>query len=163
MKSKGLNKSEIPCTVPPKFWNRVRVLGQTECWPWMGTERIKNSYGQIGFNKTYHLAHVVSFVLSVGDVAEGMCVLHKCDNRKCCNPSHLFLGTKADNNTDRRQKGRDGNHKGTLNGRAKLTAEQVVTIRELAWTKTYEELSDRFGVKPITIAKIVQRKLWPHI
>lgn len=166
MKSNGLSRGNIPDHIIPRFWSRVEVRGSRECWPWTGTIRSHGTrfqYGQIGFSHTYKLTHVFAYAVSRGDVPPGICVCHNCDNPICCNPSHLFLGTKSDNNKDRTKKGRNGDHKGSNNGMAILSGGDVVEIRKASDYMPYKLLADRYGVAVVTIAKIVQRKLWKHI
>lgn len=148
-----------------KFWSRVRVGKANDCWPWRGTMRNKKKYGQIGYRKRYLAAHRVAWELSVGPVARGLWVLHKCDNQQCCNPRHLFLGTRQDNIDDMMKKGRAASHKGEKNGRAKLTEEMVRTLRtEHDFNgMSFEGLANKYRVAKVTIAKIVQRRLWKHV
>lgn len=75
------------------------------CWPWIG--RLSHvGYGQIKQHYRTRHAHRVSYELNVGPIPEGMLVCHRCDNRQCVNPDHLWLGTFGDNNRDRNAKGR---------------------------------------------------------
>lgn len=125
-----------------------------DCWEWVGC-KFPNNYGC--FDK-HSLAHRVSFELFVGEIPEGMCVCHSCDNRKCVNPTHLFLGTVQDNandrnNKDRQAKGESCNHK--------LTRESVYQIREkIEQGYTQQEIADIFGVCNQNISKIKSNKSW---
>jgi len=96
------------------------------CWLWDGAF-FANGYGQVSTKQKSRLAHRVVYKFYVCDPGE-KCVLHKCDNRSCVNPDHLWLGTKKDNNSDRSQKGR--NAKGMAHGLAKLSDQQVAYIRD---------------------------------
>ena len=164
MNSKGLKRQEIPKEVLNKFVKLITFGSATkDCWTWIGTMR--SDYGQMGFHYRYYLAHVISYALFVGDVPEGMCVCHKCDNPKCVRPDHLFLGTKAENNADRSKKGRNAPQSGAHNGRAILAEGEVIEIRRAhtAGLFTYKQLATTYEVKTVTIAKICQRKLWKHV
>jgi len=86
-----------------RFWSRVQ---KTEgCWTWMAG-RTPFGYGKVAFYRCNLMTHRVAWGLVNGQIPEGMCVLHHCDNPSCVRPEHLFLGTLADNNADMVRKGR---------------------------------------------------------
>ena len=123
-------------------------------------EKKSEGYGQFFIKRNERkllvYTHRYSYELSYGPIPEGIWVLHKCDNSRCVNPDHLFLGTHIDSMKDAAQKGRMLNH-------TKLTATQVLEIRRLAGTMTQYEIGAMFGVTNDTISVIVCRKAWKHL
>jgi hypothetical protein len=111
-----------------------------------------HGYGHVWRNGKLCLHHRVVWEMLKSPIPEGMCVLHKCDNRKCINIEHLFLGTKRDNTIDMYRKGRGPNNKGTANGRAKLTKRQVQAIRRSKASN--KDLAEKYDVKPVTVWRV---------
>lgn len=114
-------------------------------------------------DKKQYRAHRFSWLLHFGHIPNGQCVLHRCDNPKCVRPDHLFLGSRADNNLDRDNKGRSGIVFGQKNGMAKLTAAQVLGIREyLRLGKSLADIARLYGVRWQTIQAIKDGVTWKH-
>ena len=113
----SVNKGRVLKSLEERFWAKVVVLGPDDCWEWRGT-RLKTGYGLMhggsGSAKRWEIAHRVSWMVHFGEIPEELVICHRCDNPPCCNPAHLFLGTKADNNRDRASKGREQR---SVNGR----------------------------------------------
>lgn len=152
-------------TLSERFWVKVNIKGEHDCWPWFASVR-SDGYGAIGHKDRVLSAHRVAWSLTYGLIPEGMCVCHHCDNKTCCNPKHLFLGTAADNAADRAGKGRNADKRGERNGRSKLTAKQVLEIRRCysAGGVTQRELADEFGIAAQSqISNIVHRHRWKHL
>jgi DNA-binding CsgD family transcriptional regulator len=146
------------------FWQKVHKGSVDECWEWQGYVG-PNGYGQIGHKRGIMTAHRVSWLIHHGPIPEGMMVLHKCDNRKCVNPDHLYLGTASDNMRDAYTRGRMPDRKGENASAHKLTEAQVLEIRTL-WARgemSRKELAAKFGISPITVGEIIRRITWKHI
>jgi hypothetical protein len=149
-----------------RFWNKVDKTG--ECWEWTGTKN-KDGYGMIKLHtKKMVSAHRLSYVLhhplnvDIWEYRE-ICVCHKCDNPKCVNPSHLFLGSRTDNMTDMFNKGRC--ILGEKKHNSKLTDTQVREIRTRYADGgiTHRGLAKEYGTSSPNITAILNRKLWKHI
>jgi len=131
------------------------------CWLW--THGVTNKgYGRFKLNGTMQLAHRIAYQLSIGTIPDGLCVLHRCDQRLCINPSHLFLGTPADNSADMISKGRFVDRRGPGNPRARLEWNDVREIRRLhqIGELTNSEISQMFGVCKSQVSQIVNHKRW---
>lgn len=109
--------------------------------------------------------HVVMWIHKYGPIPKQkpqLCVLHKCDNRACWNDTHLFLGTRRDNNIDMFNKGRaDLSHPGEENPAAKISEVDVVVIRRS--NEHRKILAVRYGLTPTMISYIRHRKAWRHV
>lgn len=86
------------------FWNKVLRLGDDDCWNWRSST--SRGYGRFMLSGKRIYAHRFAWQITNGPIPDNLDVLHRCDNPRCCNPSHLFPGTQADNNRDKMQKGR---------------------------------------------------------
>ncbi len=118
-----------------------------------------NGYGQVRFKDKTVMSHRVAWILANGEIPEGMFVLHKCDNRKCVNPEHLFIGTFDENMADMVKK--DRHARGTRNGHAKLNDDEVREIRSLSGT--CHEIGAMYNVTHGLVSLIRARKIWRHI
>lgn len=146
-----------------RFWAKVNKPDADSCWDWQASITHKG-YGQFSMpGNRVHQAQRVAYLLHHGIDPADKSVCHTCDNRKCCNPSHLFLGSTKENLADMIAKGRSMT--GTRNPRAKLNEDQVRSIRTIYADGgcTYQALAERFGISKVVIERIVQRRLWKHI
>lgn len=110
------------------------------------------------------MAHRVAYEALVGPIPQGLEVCHSCDNRKCVNPDHLFLGTHQENIDDREAKGRNNPPKGEAHSRAKLTEDDVLKmklLREKGWA--YSQLAGEFAVSKATAMRAVKGQTWAFI
>jgi hypothetical protein len=121
-----------------------------------------NGYGQIHLNGSTAYAHRVAWELAYGRVPTGVDVCHRCDNRRCVNPRHLFLGTRLDNVQDSITKLRHAH--GPKNGHAKLTVAQVREIRAVRYYRGLQPaLAKKYGVVQAVISLIRARKTWKYV
>jgi len=161
-----------------RFWTKVQK--SNGCWEWVGT-KTPEGYGVIRaginhpwFRKRRMMAHRLSYELAFGEFDQELCVLHHCDNPSCVRPSHLFLGTHADNIRDKCAKERQarglthGTHthpesiaRGERQGSHKLTSAQVCEIRKRhAGGETQAAIARAYNVTRSCIGGIVRRQEW---
>lgn len=151
-----------------KFNRHIDKSG--ECWEWTGAKTKGYGMFHVGLKRSSSmLAHRVAFGIDNGYLPEAVC--HKCDNPSCVNPSHLFGGTRADNNKDMASKGRhwaqtnpEKAKRGSEHPAAKLDETKAKKIIELYKTGSYTQrmLSKDFGVSQRTINKVVNGIGWYH-
>lgn len=131
------------------------------CWYWIGACG-HSGYGHLLLNKKIQGAHRISYILHHGnDIPKDMYICHNCDNKLCVNPHHLFLGTPTDNCVDKVMKNRHNSPQGERHGRAKLTSDDIIKIRELSslGIPNYM-LSEQFNVSRPHISYIVRNMTW---
>jgi hypothetical protein len=139
-----------------RFLTKTSVNTVTGCQEW--TEALDSSgYGQFRVGRKKRTAHRVSYEIHFGPVPDGMCVLHRCDNRACVNPEHLFLGTNGENMADRNIKGRQACR--SSHGRAKLTEADIIAIRSSTGLPQ-KVLAERYGVDYSQIWRIRSGRQW---
>lgn len=133
------------------------------CWEW-NASITRIGYGRFRVAGETQLAHRVAYQLYIGEITTGMCVCHRCDNRKCVNPAHLFLGFQADNVHDCEDKGRGVHPSGENHYFSRLTEEQVIEIRaRYSDGEKIAEIAKEFGMAHSTIYEIVRRRKWTKI
>lgn len=155
----------MKATPHERLMEQVRFVGATDadCWEFTGY-RNPRGYGRMSVRSRLVLTHRLAYEEAAGPVPDGLCVLHRCDNPPCCNPSHLFLGTRAENNADKIAKGRAVIIRGERQGGAKLTDCDVRAIRRLHREgATKLGLSKRFGVSRPVISGVIEGTLWSHV
>lgn len=150
-------------TLASRFWSKVDKRSGAECWPWIAS-RHDTGYGQIYYGERNggsrkEFSHRVAWLLTNGQIPDGRHVLHVCDNRLCCNPSHMFLGSNDDNILDKLKKGRQT--KGESHPCHKLSEEHVRRIRQDK--RTLQSIADDYGVHPITIFDAKAGRTWKHV
>lgn len=157
----------MPKIPPPnlRFWRRVDKSGPIhpvwgQCWTWIGRLH-KHGYGRLDGA----LAHRMSWEENLGPIPAGLNVLHRCDNRSCVNPAHLFLGTQQDNLADMREKGHQV--RGELQGSSKVTEEIIKAIRKRYRRYSHKHgsgaMAKEFGLSLTEVWRIVQGQRWEHV
>lgn len=148
----------------PRFWAQVRK--SDGCWEWQGGLNKKGGYGQIQVGGRHTLAHRVSWRLAHHGEAIPIkrYVLHRCDNTRCVNPGHLFLGTHAENMRDMMRKGRGTKARGERHGRARVTSRVVRTIREMSEEgSSQRQIARAFGISRRCVQHILAGNTWAHV
>lgn len=118
-----------------------------------------NGYGQVRNDYKAYYAHRMAWELVNGPIPEGNYVLHRCDNRRCVNPDHLFLGSFDDNMQDMVQKRRHAF--GERNGHAKLSEDQVRAIRFSGGKQ--EDVAAVYNISRTIVSQIRSGKIWRHV
>ncbi|MFC0683049.1 HNH endonuclease signature motif containing protein [Novosphingobium clariflavum] len=145
-------------------WNRVPPLSRYEvevatgCWIWRGCIQ-PHGYGHIQINKVRYLAHRYFWMCMKGPIPEGMLLCHHCDNRRCVNPSHIFVGTALDNARDMVAK--DRGRKGQRTSCAKLTDAEVSAI--FIDLRCDHEIAADYSVSSSLIGQIRRGAIWRHV
>lgn len=148
--------------ISPRFWDKVQITN--DCWNWQAA-KIKDGYGVFYTPDGVTTAHRYIYQQLVGAIPPGYYVCHHCDNPSCVNPTHLFVGTPAENSEDMKRKGRQFRPAGEECSRSKLTAAAVMFIRALrpASLPEFALLAAKFGVRPQAIAKAARGETWKQV
>jgi len=138
-----------------RFWSKVSKEDENGCMNWLGSCN-HGGYGKYSNTSSHRFA----YQLSKGSIPEGMCIRHSCDNRKCCNPDHLSVGTHQDNMDDKVNRRRQiiGSDINT----SKLNKEQVLEILNDT-NKSQRQLARIYNVSQKAIGLIKQGKNWKYI
>lgn len=147
--------------------NVIRTEG---CWDWKGPIN-KGGYTIMTCRKQNgaETGHRASWLIHKGEIPKFKHICHSCDNRRCTNPDHLWIGTNKQNNDDKIKKGREAKntppHKiGSENGASKLKEDQVKEIKELLKKGlTMVEIGRQYNVSKTTILRIKNKTHWKHI
>ena len=173
LRSRGTTRTvhgPAPLPVEVRFWRHVEQT--STCWLWRGA-RTHAGHGQLRVGSltddSYRIeaAHRLSWTFHYGSIPDEKCVLHKCDNPPCVNPSHLFLGTQLDNIADMNAKARGkappAQH-GEANNRAKITEGIVREIRAHAASgESSRRIASLFGLRQAHVRRIVTHVIWSHV
>lgn len=142
------------------FWLRTKLNIETGCIEW--TERLdKDGYGIFCYINSTYRAHRMAWIFKKGSIPDYVLVCHECDNPKCVNIEHLFLGTFCDNNGDRATKGRSANTNGELNPLAIRKENEIKTIRflyQMGIERRY--IRKIFDIPESSLDQILRRLRW---
>ncbi|MFJ5294493.1 HNH endonuclease [Streptomyces sp. NPDC088348] len=151
-------------SVAERFQSKVQRGAQDECWLWTGSQH-GFGHGQFFVSKERGLAqaHAFALELATGEPCPpGRETCHRCDNPPCCNPVHLYYGTRQQNVDD--MWSRDRGRRGSRTTMAKLTESQVLAIRiRYADGETSTSLASEYGVRSTTITYITTGRNWKHV
>jgi hypothetical protein len=156
---------------------RVKINETTGCWEWQGP-CAGRGYGVIRRDNRQTYVHRAIYECEVGPIPPSFFVCHHCDVPRCCNPAHLFVGTQLNNMRDAVKKGRvrSGDRHGM-----RIHPERVTRGEDIAWSKltendvreirelyasggiTLKALGETFGVCPMTVLRVVHRRIWKHV
>ena len=142
------------------FWSLVIPCPASGCWNWSKSTN-KDGYGQLKAGGRMWVASRLAITLHLGYEIDGKLACHHCDNPRCCNPSHIYAGTKADNARDKATRGRENARQGSENHFAKLTEAEVEEIKRLALDGVGNaEIAARFGIHHSTVWLIKTGRTW---
>lgn len=143
--------------IEKRFWKYVKKT--SNCWNWIGGIN-KFGYGRIALKPKVLLVHRFSYELHKGNIPYDRYVLHSCDNPKCVNPAHLYLGTYKDNSRDMYSRGRAV--LGENRSQAKLKNDQAKEIRELYKTGNYSHrgLASKYNISSAAVFNIIHNKTY---
>jgi len=158
-----MNEMNWPEHVVKNFWSKVNYPGNDQdCWEWTAYV-LWDGYGQFRFFGKNIKCHKVSYMYYFGPIPPGLWILHKCNNKLCVNPNHLYAGTRQDNANDAKY---FETFVGSKNGRSILNENKIYEIITDVYNNKYTsicQIADNCGVCPQTIRYIFKRKLWTHI
>lgn len=139
-----------------KFWSRVAIPSDFQCWEWQGKKN-DSGYGRV----TGAMAHRVAYQLFNGPVPDDILIRHRCDNPGCCNPRHMLLGTNLDNMGDAVRRKRTARGRGHVNTR--ISERDAAYIKANPDRLTLRALAERFGIAVSTCSYIRSGRSWKYL
>lgn len=156
----GRSKEKI--SMENKFWSFVDKKDTNNCWEWKGI-LYKQGYGRFYHHSTSERkAHRISFIIHFGEILKEVVICHRCNNRKCVNPNHLYSGTHMDNMKDLQN---SNILKGENNPASKLTEDIILKIRNEYKSKKISmySMANKYDVSQTLISKIICGYVWKHV
>ena len=150
--------------LPERLMRYIAPCPMSGCWLWTGSV-CRGGYGRAYYKKgKVRNVHRIVWMLLYGEIPSHVHVCHKCDNRLCVNPGHLWIGSQTDNNQDCVKKGRHRSPKGSEREWAVLDEEKVAYIRAQPRRRgLLYDLAEQFGVKHSTIHGARSKRIWKHV
>ena len=150
-------------SVIKRFWKYVDRREEDQCWPWTGSKMVRGGYGQLNDRGRLLKAHRISWEISNGcEIPKKLFACHRCNNKGCCNPSHIYAGTPKDNWNDTVQaqglRLPANAPKGEKHHSAKLNLALAKEIRKS--NESGVALGRRLGVSKSTISRVRRGKVW---
>lgn len=142
-----------------RFLSKIIKSDADDCWDW--STSVRGGYGSFSIGSVNYVATRLMWRLVHGTDPLGQLVCHTCDNPRCCNPDHLYLGSYGDNNRDKQAKGRSNCPLGEKHHQAKLTDGDVAYIFQS--TANGVTLAKQFGITPANVSAIRRGQTWRHI
>ncbi len=153
------DKSRYELTDLERLMEKLRVQ-ENGCWNFQYI-RADGRANTFYFRGKPSSAYRASYILHKGEIPDGLCVCHTCDNGLCVNPDHLWLGTYADNSRDMVKKGRGKPPEGLRNPHARLNPDIVREIRTS--TLPGNQLAKKFGVTRSIIYDVIHKRSWKSV
>lgn len=144
--------------ISERFWSKVCIKEPNECWEWQASTS-GGRYGKFKLDGKWVSAHRMAYILSNDYIESNMYILHKCDNIKCVNPSHLYSGTQADNMRDRNERNPTPPETAGY-GKAKLYSGELWLLRKLKGRLSTRCVGKMFKINQMTVIRIWRAIKW---
>jgi hypothetical protein len=157
-----VSDQELRSNLERRFTPKVAQKSPDECWPWTARAVTSFGYGRMTAGRGTHLkSHRIAYALAFGGIPDGLHVLHRCDNPKCCNPGHLFLGRHKDNVDDMRAKKRAANPPSKFGEKHHNTRfSEADALKIISDPRPARLVAPEYGVCEATIWRIRRGDTW---